>query len=162
MNKVEIYAFLKDLNIWHEITEHEAVYNMAELVNVSLPYPEADAKNLFLRDDRKQNYYLITAKSGKRVNPKKFRQEHGTRALSFATADELMAIMGLIPGAVTPLGLLNYAERRVRLFIDSELAAPGELIGVHPNDNTATVWLRTEDLIAIISEHGNPVSIARL
>lgn len=94
MNKVEIYAFLKDLNIWHEITEHEAVYNMAELANVSLPYPEADAKNLFLRDDRKQNYYLITAKSGKRVNLKKFRQEHGTRALSFATADELMAIMG--------------------------------------------------------------------
>ncbi len=74
MNKVEIYAFLKDLNIWHKITEHEAVYNMAELANVSLPYPESDAKNLFLRDDRKQNYYLITAKSGKRVNLKKFRQ----------------------------------------------------------------------------------------
>lgn len=44
MNKQEIYAYLKRNHIWHEITEHKAVYSMAELSQVDVPYPEADAK----------------------------------------------------------------------------------------------------------------------
>ena len=48
MNKQDIYNYLKENNIWHEITEHKAVYNMAELAEVDTPYPEADAKNLFV------------------------------------------------------------------------------------------------------------------
>ena len=54
MNKQDIYKYLKENNIWHEITEHKAVYNMAELAEVDIPYPEADAKNLFVRDDKKE------------------------------------------------------------------------------------------------------------
>ena len=107
MNKQEIYAFLKEKNLDFEITEHPAVYSMEELAQVALPYPEADAKNLFVRDDKKRNYYLITVKGDKRVDLKKFQKKHGTRRLSFASADDLMAIMGLVPGAVTPLGVLN-------------------------------------------------------
>ena len=157
MNKAEIYDLLRTRGIWHEITEHKAVYNMAELTDVALPYPEADAKNLFVRDDKKRNYYLITVRGDKRVDLKEFQKKHGTRRLSFASADDLMAIMGLIPGAVTPLGVLNDEERRVEVCLDRDfLAEPGK-IGVHPNDNTATVWLKTGDLIALISEHGNTV-----
>ena len=66
MNKQEIYKFLNDKNIWHEITEQKAVFNMAELSEIDIPYPEADAKNLFVRDDKKRNYYLITEKGIKR------------------------------------------------------------------------------------------------
>lgn len=62
MNKQEIYEYLQRENIWHEITEHKAVYNMAELSQIDIPYPEVDAKNLFIRDDKKKNYYLITVK----------------------------------------------------------------------------------------------------
>lgn len=40
---------------------------MAELSNIEIPYPEYDAKNLFVRDDKKRNYYLITVKGDKRV-----------------------------------------------------------------------------------------------
>ena len=58
MNKQEIYAFLAAKGLWHEITEHRAVYTMAELSDIAVPYPEADAKNLFVRDDKKQNYLL--------------------------------------------------------------------------------------------------------
>lgn len=54
MNKQEIYAYLKRNHIWHEITEHKAVYSMAELSQVDVPYPEADAKNLFVCDDKKE------------------------------------------------------------------------------------------------------------
>ena len=64
-----------------------------------------------------------------------------------------MAIMDLIQAAVTPLGILNDAERKVQVFIDRELLDALGLIGVHPNDNTATVWLKTKDLIRIIKEH---------
>ena len=48
--------------------------------------------------------------------------------------------MKLIPGAVTPLGILNDAEHRVQVFMDVEFV--GNKIGVHPNDNTATVWMQ--------------------
>lgn len=85
-----------------------------------------------------------------------------TRALSFASENDLMQVLGLIPGAVTPIGLLNDAECKVQLYLDEAFfAAPG-LIGVHPNDSTATVWLRADDLVALIQEHGNPVHIAEL
>lgn len=58
MNKQEIYDFLKSKNIWHEITEHKAVFNMEELNDIDLPYPEADGKNLFVRDDKKETIIL--------------------------------------------------------------------------------------------------------
>lgn len=148
MNKKEIYALLSTRNIWHEVTEHKAVYNMAEVAEIHLPYPEADAKNLFIRDDKKRNYYLITVEGNKRVDLKAFRQQNDTRPLTFASDQDLMDMLGLIPGAVTPLGLLN----------DREHKASG-LIGVHPNDNTATVWLKTEDLLRLLEENGTQITL---
>ncbi len=160
MNKAEIYRFLTEHKISYEVTEHEAVYSMDELSSVELPYPEWDAKNLFVRDDKKQNYYLITVRGNKRVNLKEFRKAHGLRNLSFASPDDLMKIMGLVPGSVSPLGLLNDDERRVHFFLDDDFS--GNLIGIHPNDNTATVWLQTDDLIKLIAEHGNEVETVAL
>ena len=159
MNKQEVYKFLKENNIWHEITEHKAVYNMAELEQIEIPYPEADAKNLFVRDDKKRNYYLITVKGNKRVDLKEFKSKNGTRSLRFASANDLMDIMGLKPGSVTPFGVLNDDELRVKVFFDS---AFGGLIGVHPNDNTATVWLNINDLADIIRRHGNSVEFTQI
>ena len=132
MNKQEIYKFLNDKNIWHEITEHKAVFNMAELSEIDIPYPEADAKNLFVRDDKKRNYYLITVKGDKRVDLKEFRKNNNTRALSFASENDLMDIMNLIPGSVTPLGMLNDKEMKVKLFLDKEFIESPGMIGVHP------------------------------
>ena len=162
MNKQEILSLLDERGVSYELTEHKAVYNMAELAEVVLPYPEADAKNLFVRDDKKRGYYLITVRGDKRVDLKAFRQQNGTRPLSFASAEDLMARLGLIPGAVSPFGLLNDAERSVTFCLDREfLDAPGR-IGVHPNDNTATVWLAAADLLSLIQEHGNPIRLIAL
>ena len=162
MNKQEIYDFIKDKNIWYEITEHKAVFNMAELSQVEIPYPEYDAKNLFVRDDKKRNYYLITVKGDKRVDLKEFRKNNNTRPLSFASEQDLMSIMNLISGAVTPLGLLNDNELKVILYLDKEFLNDKQIIGVHPNDNTATLWLKVTDLIDIIKEHGNQVNIVEI
>lgn len=160
MNKTETYQYLKDKGISYEVTEHGAVYNMEELVAVDLPYPDCDAKNLFVRDDKKRNYYLITVKGEKRVNLKEFRKAHGLRNLSFASPDDLEKIMGLIPGAVTPLGLLNDEEKKVIFYLDQEFEE--SLIGVHPNDNTATVWMQSKDLLALLKEHGTEVNIVEI
>ena len=160
MTKEETYQYLKDHNVTFEITEHGAVFNMEELKSVELPYPEADAKNLFVRDDKKRNYYLITVKGEKRVDLKVFRRKHELRPLTFASADELMEIMKLYPGAVSPLGLLNDDEHKVKLFLDESFGVG--LIGVHPNDNTATIWLQSSDLERIIKEHGNSVELVNV
>ena len=159
MDKAGVYACLKGLGIWHEITEHKAVYNMEETFQLGLPYPEAEAKNLFIRDDKKENYYLITVRGNKRVDLKAFRKENSTRPLKFASERDLMSIMGLTPGAVTPFGLLNDEEKRVSFFIDEDFLKGKGIIGVHPNDNTATVWLMARDLMDIIRNHGNKVEI---
>ena len=163
MNKQDIYHLLQETGRWFEVTEHEAVYNMEEAQKVELPYPEYGAKTLFVRDDKKSNYYLISVKGEKRVDLKEFRKENQTRHLSFASKEELKNILGLIPGAVTPLGILNDEEAKVRVFLDRDFFdTPEGLIGVHPNDNTATVWMKAEDLVNIIKENGNEVKIVEL
>ena len=162
MNKQEIYDFIKNKNIWYEITEHKAVFNMDELSEIEIPYPEYDAKNLFVRDDKKRIYYLITVKGNKRVDLKKFRNDNNTRPLSFASEQDLMSIMNLIAGSVTPLGLLNDNELKVIFYLDKDFLNGKQIIGVHPNDNTATLWLKVTDLIDIIQEHRNQVNIVEI
>lgn len=161
MNKQEVYEFLQAQGVPYEVTEHKAVYNMDELAEVELPYPEADAKNLFVRDDKKSSYYLITVRGSKRVDLQEFRKVYGTRRLSFASAEDLERLLGLFPGSVTPLGLLNNTEKNVKLFLDSDFA-DDDLIGVHPNENTATVWLKAGDLVRLVRQHGNEVEAVEL
>ena len=71
-------------------------------------------------------------------------------------------MLGLIPGAVTPLGLLNDEARKVQFFLDRAFADAQGLIGVHPNDNTATVWMKTKDLLNMIEQHGNEIYIVKI
>ncbi len=160
MTKQETYDYLTGSGIPYEVTEHAAVFNMEELNAVELPCPDCVAKNLFVRDDKKRNYYLITVKGDKRVELKAFQQAFGTRKLSFASPDDLRSILGLIPGEVTPLGILNDEERKVIFYFDA--AFLGGPAGVHPNGNTATVWLKAEDLVRLIEDHGNEVHVERL
>ena len=67
--------------------------------------------------------------------------------------------MNLSPGSVTPLGILNDEQKKVTVFLDKYFFDTIDLIGIHPNDNTATVWMKPDDLVRIIQEHGNNVRI---
>ena len=73
MNKNEICALLACSGIGYELVDHPAVYTMEDLAALSLPHPEAEAKNLFLRDD-KRNFLLLTVPGEKRVNLKAFQK----------------------------------------------------------------------------------------
>lgn len=162
MNREETLTVLKQNGIEFELFEHPAIFNMEEAAEINLPWPEDEAKNLFVRDDKKRNYYLITVKGDKRVDLKQFRKEHGTRALSFASAEDLEAKLKLAPGAVTPLGLLNDDSCSVILYLDEDFQSSSQRIGVHPNDNTATVRLKTDDLIRLLKEHGTEVHLTSI
>lgn len=162
MNKEEILNILKEKNIWFELEDHEAVFNMEDLNNLKLKYKDRDAKNIFLRDDKKQNYYLITVKEDKRVDLKQFRKDFNTRNLSFASSEDLMRILNLVPGSVSPLGILNDNELKVTLYLDEFFLSDNGIIGVHPNENTATIWLKVTDLVNLIEQHGNQLFLVSL
>ncbi|MGZ7884100.1 prolyl-tRNA synthetase associated domain-containing protein [Limosilactobacillus ingluviei] len=154
LDKQAIYQLLQQRGYWHEITEHAAVFDMASLADLNLLYPDQDAKNLFVRDDKHRHYYLLTVKGEKRVDLKAFARAQGLRRLSFASAADLQRLLGVQPGAVTPLGLLNAPGGTVDYYLDVELTEPPAFLGVHPNDNTATVWLKSQDLLAWLTDHG--------
>ncbi len=156
INKQELYQFLSQKNIKYTAIEHEPVYTVEEAERLSLPCPEAAAKNLFLRDDKKRNYYLLTVRDALNVNIKSFQKQIGARRLSFASEEDLMQYMGLMKGAVTPFGILNDETHIVQVFIDAYF--DGKKISVHPNENNATVYLETNDLIMLLKEHGNQVT----
>ncbi len=155
MNRQELLKLLDEKKIRYEITEHVPVFTIEEMLEAELPHPEIIAKNLFVRDDKKRNYYLITAKEDRRIDLKAFQERFGMRKLSFASENDLNTILGLAKGSVTPFGLLNDEERKVRFFLDKDL----EIMGIHPMENTATVWIAAEDLIGMIKEHGNAVTL---
>jgi Ala-tRNA(Pro) deacylase len=107
MNKQDIFDYLERKGIRHEVTEHGAVFNMEELDAVEMPHKDRLAKNLFVRDDRKENYYLITVRGERRVGLKEFKRTFGTRHLTFAGEEEMKRMLGVLPGSVSPFGLLN-------------------------------------------------------
>ena len=150
MNKEQIYNLLDSKNIRYEVINHKKVFTMEEIEKINLPYKEYDAKNLFVRDDKKKNYYLITIKGNKKLDLKSFKEKYNTKRLSFASNDDLLNILGLTTGSVTPFGLLNDKERKVVFYIDENLS---DKIGVHPNDNSATVFLKVSDLINLLKDN---------
>lgn len=93
---------------------------------------------------------------------KEFRKNNKTRPLSLASENDLLCIMNLQAGSVTPFGILNDTEIKVKIFIEMDFPEPSCLIGVHPNDNTATVWIKTKGLICIIKEHGNSTDVVQI
>ncbi len=150
MNKEQIYNLLDSKNIRYEVINHKKVFTMEEIEKINLPYKEYDAKNLFVRDDKKKHYYLITIKGNKKLDLKSFKEKYNTKRLSFASNDDLLNILGLTTGSVTPFGLLNDKERKVVFYIDENLS---DKIGVHPNDNSATVFLKVSDLINLLKDN---------
>ena len=160
LTKQEIIELLDSKKIQYEIVEHPAVFTIDEMLECNLPHPEQIAKNLFIRDDKKQKYYLITCLEDKKINLKDFRNEHGTRPLSFASEDDLMTKMGVIRGAVTPLAILNNDEKDVIVFMDKDFEH--KVMGIHPCDNTATVYISARDVSKIIKDHGNELHFIKL
>ncbi len=149
----EIYGLLRCLNIPFRKAEHPAASSMEELsaVEAQLRRPgaaQAFCKNLFLSNRQKTVFYLLLIREDKRFKTSVVSKLIGASRLSFGEADKLYELLGVHPGAITPLGLVFDAEHQVRLLMDRELLSLEEIY-VHPCVNTATVALRTRDLTEI-------------
>lgn len=160
LTKEDIIKILEDNKIKYEMVEHKAVYTIDEMLECDLPHPEQIAKNLFIRDDKKRKYYLITCLEDKKINLKEFRKAQDTRPLTFASEEDLMAKMGLIRGAVTPFGILANEEKDVIVYMDKDYE--NKLMGIHPCDNTATVYVNSRDVVKLIRKHGNELHFVKL
>lgn len=150
MKKQDIYSLLTEKGTPHRIFEHEAVYTIEGMLALGLPDAHRVAKNLFLRDDKK-HFYLLVCKEDRTISLKDLKDRLGTRRLSFANETQLMDILGVISGAVCPFGVLNDSEKQVTVFFDDYFAEG--TIGVHPLENTASVFLQVADLVEIITPY---------
>lgn len=157
--KAETLALLDAAGVPYDLAEHEAVFTVEEAHAADVPFTEYGDKNLFLRDDKKRSYYLVCMHDQKRRSIKEIQLAvSSARRLSFASERDLAAKLGVIPGAVTPLAALNDTEHVVQVFIDQSFIDLGR-IAVHPCDNTATVLLRTNDLMALLQDRGSRVQV---
>ena len=161
LDKAATLGVLDRAGIAYELYEHEAVLTVEEARAARIPHPELACKNLFLRDDKHRAHYLVVMPDTKRRDLKEIQAAIGSRRLSFASTDDLQRLLGLAPGAVTPLGALNDCTHRVEVVLDAEVARNGQLLA-HPCDNTATVVLATSDLIHLLRERGETVRIVEL
>lgn len=152
----QVLDLLTQAGIPHTVKEHPPVYTIGEMEALELDKTAPIAKNLFLRDDKKRHFYLVVLPGNKKADLKALRRALQSKPLSFASEEDLEALLRLQKGAVTPLGILNDDGRRVEVVLDRELLDLPR-IGVHPNVNTATVWISPADLIGIAEAHGNPI-----
>ncbi len=140
----DIFQFLQSNQIAYKQYDHEAVFTAEEAKTKAAHVPGRQTKNLFLCDDKKQRFYLVTICEDKRADLKHLRAFLGEKNLRFGPAEKLMEYFKIAPGAVSPLGLANDVNNHVKFFIDSDLLKE-EKIYIHPNVNTATLEIGIED-----------------
>ena len=107
-------------------------------------------KNLYLRDNKKRNVLLV-AEQDRQIDLKTLNTKLGTGRLSFGSAERLMENLGVRPGAVTPLAMINGAGTGVQLFIDSGLKSCKQIY-VHPLVNDRTLGITLEGLQAFFEK----------
>ena len=163
MNSIrkKVFDAMECMNISYDVIDHPAVYTIEEMDNLNIDNKNEVVKNLFVRDDKKKRYFIIVLQKNKRVNLKEIKKEINCRPLSFASEEDLCNYMQLSKGSVTPFGILNDEDCKVEVILDKDILQ-FEHIGVHPNDNTATVWLRPQDLESVIKNHGNTITFIEI
>jgi Ala-tRNA(Pro) deacylase len=149
----EILAHLAGLGIATETFHHPAVFTVEESLVHTARLPGAHVKNLFLKD-KKDKLWLVTCRHELRVDLAALSRRLGAARFSFARAELLREVLGVEPGAVTPLALVNDTACRVRPVLDEGLVAAGRL-NCHPLQNTASTVLATADLVRFMRACGH-------
>ncbi|UDF03629.1 prolyl-tRNA synthetase associated domain-containing protein [Asticcacaulis sp. AND118] len=139
-------TLLQVLNGWGlspRTKEHEAVFRVGEGEGIKDDLPGAHTKNLFLKDDKGQ-LWLISAEQQTQINLKALPKIIGSGRLSFGSEERLYDALGVRPGSVTALALINDPDQKVRFILDRRLF-DAEIVNFHPLVNTATTALDQAD-----------------
>ena len=157
-NQTTLFARLDALGIPHVTVEHAPMFTVEESQALRGTLPGAHTKNLFLKD-KAGRLALVVGKEDTRVDLKALAPLIGMGRLSFGSAEQLMAVLGVRPGSVTPFALINDPDLRVLVVVDAALTAFDE-VNCHPLRNDATTRLATADLLHFIAICGHtPLTI---
>lgn len=144
-------ASLAALNLAPICHEHPPLRTVEDAHAIWDGLPGAQVKNLFIKDAGKQ-YWLVVVPGDPRMDTKAMAPLIGSKRISFGSADDLRAILGVEPGSVTPLAMMNDVQQQVRLVIHAPLMRAARLL-VHPLVNTATLEMAPDDLLRFLGHH---------
>jgi Ala-tRNA(Pro) deacylase len=155
---MRLEEFLETHGFVFERYEHRAVMTVAESESLALDLPGAKTKNLFLRDKKGLRHFLVTIPAARSVNLKQLGALLGVAGLSFASPERLLNYLGVLPGSVTLLGLVNDSAQHVQFVIDQTLW-DASAVQAHPLVNTATMVLPHAELIRFLASTGHTPQI---
>ena len=131
--------------------EHKPLATVEDAHAIWDNLPGAQVKNLFIKDAGRQ-HWLVVVPGDPRMDTKAMAPLIGSKRISFASADDLRTILGVEPGSVTPLAMMNDQNHQVRLVIHAALMQAETLL-VHPMVNTATLAMPPADLLRFLAHH---------
>jgi len=141
--------------------EHPAVMTVEESERFVPKLPGAKTKNLFLRDKKGRRHFLVTAPHDRAVDLDALGAVLGAGRLSFASPERLQKHLGLAPGAVSLLGLVNDPSGAVEFVIDRSLWE-ADAVQAHPLVNTATLVVPHADLERFLAATGHVPRVIEL
>ena len=161
MNSFELLKKkLNDLAINVNYYEHMPIFTAEEGVKHTSHIPGIAAKNLFMRDKANQ-FWLIVMPHYLKLNIKRLATLLDTSELQFAKPEQLMKFLGITPGSVTPLALINDINHEVQVILDENFMDT-DLIQIHPLRNDQTVTMKPKELIRFIESCNNPYKIINI
>lgn len=144
---------MQEWNIPFTLYEHEAVFTVEEASKLEGTIPGLHTRNLFLRNKKKQNF-LITLSDKTAVDLKKLSERLETGRFSFGSGDRLMEFVGVMPGSVTPLAIINDTDLNVQPVWEAAML-DHDLAGYHPLVNTMTVTMNPKHLHDFAQQTGH-------
>lgn len=150
--RADLIAFLDAHQIAHQTVDHPAVFRVGEGEDIKAGLPGVHTKNLFLKD-AKGRLWLISAADRTVIDLKRLPPVIGAARLSFGPEALMVETLGVTPGSVTALGLINDTDRRVSFVLDRVLAE-AEVVNFHPLTNTATAGLTQAGFQTFLSALG--------
>lgn len=158
--RADLFAFLDRLGIRTTTVEHPPLFTVEQSRALRGDIPGGHTKNLFLKD-KKDAVFLIVAEEDAPLDLKSLHRDIGSARLSFGRPELLLELLGLVPGSVTPFGVINDQARRVSVILDAALLRH-EQLNFHPLDNCATTTIAAADLRTFLSAAGHPPRILPL
>ncbi len=141
----DFLAFLDANGFVYQRFEHPAVFTCAEAEVYRPRLPAVSTKNLFLCDKKGRRFFLVVTSCEKMVRLETLSLQLGVPHLRFGSERNLFRLLGLTPGSVTMMGLVNDVEGAVELWIDEEIWRSDCFLS-HPLVNTATLALSKAEL----------------
>jgi Ala-tRNA(Pro) deacylase len=157
----DLIAYLDGLGIASQTLEHPPLRTVEQSQALRGEIPGGHTKNLFVKD-KKGRLFLLVLGEETSVDLKRVHEKIGAQGrVSFGSADLLEEVWGVLPGAVTPFGAINDAQRRVTVVLDAEMMRH-ERLNFHPLVNTRTTGLASADLVRFLWATGHEPLIVAL